>query len=453
MVSHPRRRGLGPALSRGMSAGALALAAPLALCAFALPGRGDDSDHPAIAYETAQPQDEVARLQQRLDRGETTLARDPVRGYLPAVLRALRIPVSSQTLVFSKTSLHRDFISPRNPRALYFNDETYVGWIRHAPVLELASVDPHLGTVFYVLDQHEEKPRFVRKSGECLQCHTSSRTGQVPGLIVRSIFTDVTGQPYFFSRNYNTTDASPWAERWGGWYVTGTHGKIRHLGNLVARTETEIDRPDLEPGANVTQLKRYFDPTPLLSPHSDLVALMLLQHQSYLHNLVIRAGYETRMALHYEEGVGDALGRPAGGHLESTIRRVKGATEPLVRALLFSGEAPLASPVAGTSRFAREFAAAGPRDRKGRSLRDLDLRARLLRYPCSYLIYSEQFRELPPLARDYVFRRLWEVLLGRDSSEPFRHLTAADRQALSEILAETLPGFAKMKEAAVKSGL
>lgn len=424
-----------------VACGALVLLVGLALFPLSHPGHSDDSDHPAIGYETAQPRDEVARLQERLDRGEVTLKRDPVRGYLPAVLRELRVPVSSQTLVFSKTSLHRDYISPRTPRALYFNDETYVGWIRHAPLLELAAVDPHLGTNFYVLDAVDPKPRFVRRTAECLQCHTSARTGQVPGLIVRSIFTDATGQPYFFRRNYNTTDASPWSERWGGWYVTGTHGQLRHLGNLIARSEAEIDRPNLEAGANVKQLRRYFDPAPFLTPHSDLVALMLLQHQAHLHNLIIRAGYETRMALHYEEGVGEALGRPAGGHLESTHRRVKSAAEPLVRALLFSGETPLTSAVAGTSSFAREFPARGPRDRKGRSLRDLDLKTRLLRYPCSYLIYSEQFEQLPALAKEYVFRRLREVLSGEDTSEAFTHLTPATRQTLHEILTDTLPAF------------
>ncbi len=412
-------------------------------------GALDDSEHPAIAYSTSQAGDAVARLQERVERGEVRLARDPEKGYLPAVLRELKIPLSSQTLVFSKTSLQRDLISPRTPRALYFNDETYVGWVPRAPVLELASVDARLGTVFYVLDQSDSRPRFVRKNGECLQCHTAARTGQVPGLIVRSIFTDPTGQPHFFNRNYNTTDASPWEERWGGWYVSGTHGKIRHLGNLgaVARNVEQIDAPDLEVGANVTRLDRYFDPQPYPTPHSDLVALMLLQHQSHLHNLMIRAGYEARMALHYEEGVGEALDKPAGGHLESTHRRVKSATEPLVRALLFVGEAPLANPVQGTSRFAGEFPAAGPRDRRGRSLRDLDLRTRLLRYPCSYLIHSAQFDALPDLAKQHVYRRLWEVLLGRDTSPEFHHLRPADRQALREILEETRPGFAAARPA------
>jgi hypothetical protein len=119
------------------------------------------------------------------------------------------------------------------------------------------------------------------------------------------------------------------------------------------------------------------------------------------------------------------------------------AVEPLVKTLLFSGEAALVEPIRGSSDFASEFTRKGPRDRRGRSLRDLDLRKRLLRYPLSYLIYSESFRQMPGAAREYVYRRLREVLSGADQSEDFRHLTRDDRTAISEILTATLPEYSK----------
>src|SRR5262249_53739144 len=126
-------------------------------------------------------------------------------------------------------------------------------------------------------------------------------------------------------------------------------------------------------------------------------------------------------------------------HSENTTSRVKNAGEPLVKYLLFSGEAALTEPVRGTSGFAAEFARRGPRDGKGRSLRDFDLRRRLVAYPCSYVIYPPAFAGLPGPVKDYVYRRLWEVLTGKDTGADFAHLSAADRQAILEILRATKP--------------
>jgi hypothetical protein len=119
--------------------------------------------------------------------------------------------------------------------------------------------------------------------------------------------------------------------------------------------------------------------------------------------------------------------------------------EPLVRALLLSGAASLPGSVRGTSKFASEFSAKVPKDRRGRSLKELDLERRLLRYPLSYLIYSASFDGMPSIARGYVYRRLREVLSGKDRTEHFRHLSEADRSALIEILSETKPEFAKFR--------
>jgi hypothetical protein len=112
--------------------------------------------------------------------------------------------------------------------------------------------------------------------------------------------------------------------------------------------------------------------------------------------------------------------------------------------MLFANETRLEAPVQGTSAFATEFVALGPRDRNGRSLRDLDLNRRMFRYPCSYLIYSEAFNALPKPALDYFYQRLWEVLTGKDTSEVFGGLTMPDRQAILSILRQTrddLPSY------------
>lgn len=399
-----------------------------------------DFEHPPVRYMEVAPQGAIAKLQEGLNAGQQKLEYDPQKGYLPAVLKALGIPASSQTLVFSKTSLQLHRITPRRPRAIYFNDDTYIGWVQGGEVLEVSTVDPQLGTVFYTLSQHEtESPAFVRDQGQCLTCHASSRTQGVPGSLVRSVFVNASGQPEFGSGTFDTTDTSPFEKRWGGWYVSGTHGEMRHMGNLILRNGGRPEDLDRDAGANVTDLSTLVNVSPYLQPTSDIVALMVLEHQTHLHNLLTLANFETRFALHYNEVMNEALNRPEGHLSESTQRRIATVGDKLLSGLLFTGEFQLTSPVQGVSTFAADFQSQGPKDPQGRSLRDLDLNRRLFKYPCSFLICSSSFDALPEEVRDYVARRLMNVLSGEDQSEEFSHLSAADRQAIREILQGVKP--------------
>jgi hypothetical protein len=394
-----------------------------------------------IKYLSATTHDPVARLQARVDKGEATLKHERDRGYLNDVLKALDISPTSQALVFSKTSFQHTKITPKTPRALYFNDDVYVGWVQHGDVLEVASIDPALGTVYYLLDQAPaEKPSFGRETHTCLQCHQSSKTQDVPGVIVRSIFPNRAGTPVFSAGSFVTSHESPLKERWGGWYVTGTHGAERHMGNVTLAGENP-DNLDREAAANLTDLSKRIDTSPYLTPHSDIVALMVLEHQTQTHNALIRANYEARIALRQEAEINKALGRPEGAISESTRHRIESYAEKVVGAFLFVDEAKLNDPIVGTSGYAEQFSRRGPRDPKGRSLRDFDLKTRMFRYPCSYLIYSKAFDALPAESKDYIFRRLRDVLTGRDTSVPFAHLSNEDRHAILDILRATKPGF------------
>jgi len=194
-----------------------------------------------INYGTTPAADPVARLQGRLDRGEVTLEREGERGYLRSVLDALKVSPTSQTLVFSKTSFQASRISTGPPRTLYFGEDMYVGWVRGGDVLEVAAVDPDLGAIFYLLDQREPgRPAFRRGDDSCLLCHQSAKTREVPGFLVRSVFPNRVGMPVFGAGTFTTDHESPLKERWGGWYVTGTHGDQRHMGNAVLRGDLEI---------------------------------------------------------------------------------------------------------------------------------------------------------------------------------------------------------------------
>jgi hypothetical protein len=379
-----------------------ALCGPMTLLAYAQ--FEPAAEHHAIAYTASVPTDAIARLQRNIDMGTVTLDFEPQHGYLASLLRTLDVPVSSQGLVFSKTSFQAARIGPWAPRALYFNDEIYVGEVRGSSLLEIASVDPKLGAVFYTLDQQPSaRPVFQRQGATCLQCHdSSSATGGVPGLLFRSVATDRAGSVLGIAGAGVTTDRTPLDQRWGGWYVTGSGGTVRHMGN-----------PDLG----------RFDPARLLAPDSDIVALMVFAHQARVHNLITSAGYSARIS--------------------GSTDQSRAAAERLVQALLFVNEAPISSPIKGSSGFAGEFAARGPRDRQGRTLYELDLKRRMFKYRLSYLIYSKGFDGLPASVKDYVYQRVAEVLTGTDQSETFSDLTPSERKAILEILRDTKPDFAQ----------
>jgi len=396
-------------------------------------------EHQAIAYATAAATDPVARLQARMDRGEVALEFDEARGYLPAVLNVLSVPVSSQGLVFSRTSLQVDHIAPWSPRAIYFKDDVYVGWAQGAPIMEIASVDPKLGAVFYTLAQERSsKPTFERESHTCLQCHdSSSSTGGVPGFIMRSVVADRHGYPVAVDSGA-TTDATPLGKRWGGWYVTGGLGALEHMGNATTpalRTEMGnvqqyLARTPVVSTGGLAELSKKFDTSSYLSGHSDAVALLVLAHQTDVHNLITATRYEALKA-----------SPPFSAPSTTLPPAVRGAADRLLRALLFSNAAAYSGRISGTSAFEKEFSATGPRDQNGRSLREFDLERRLFKYPLSYLVYSDAYDSLPAEVKGYLAKRLRLIVSGDDASAEFAHLSPADRQAIGEIVADTKPAI------------
>ena len=240
----------------------------------------------------------------------------------------------------------------------------------------------------------------------------------------------------FAAGTTNVDQTTPMGERWGGWYVSGSMGGP-HRGNALFASMDAVEAFEGAPAELTLDFRGRFDIEGYLSPHSDPVAQLVLTHQVQMHNAMARAGAEARRALAYQREMTEQFGEASETMLESVTRRIERPAEEVVRHLLFSGEAPLDGKVQPASSFSEDFQRRGPFDGSGRSLRQLDLEGRLLRYPCSYLIYSKAFRALPEQTREYVFRRLGEILTGRDASAPFAHLTAADRAAIREILVAT----------------
>jgi hypothetical protein len=399
------------------------------------------SEDPAIAYSTAPLNNAVTEINAKLRDGRAQLTFEGRSGYLRSALAALDIPIDSQALVFSQTSFQRKRISETNPRALFFTDRVALGWVRDAEIIEVAAQDEKEGMVFYTLDQRPaERPEF-RRVLTCLACHMAGDTLGVPGMLMFS--TTTSPGAMVAAKSVMTDHRSPIEDRWGGWYVTGGSGSIRHRGNEAETIAARSDRSltSLESLESLESMSGVFDSEGFPSMSSDIAALLVLSHQIHMTNLLTRAGWEARAA-------DPTLHAPfvaAPGEDARIAQMMSGIAAEVVDYLLFVDEAPLADRIRGSSDFGRRFSAAGPRDAKGRSLHELDLSRRMMKYPCSYLIYSAAFDALTPAAKDPIYRRMWEVLSGEQGGKRYRSaLSLADRQAIVEILRDTksdLPVF------------
>jgi hypothetical protein len=381
-------------------------------------------EHPAIQYATRPTTDPVSRLSRALSAGEASLARDPQTGYLLPLLDALDVPKESQLLVFSKTGVQRAYTSPHSPRALYFNDAVYVGYVPGAPVIEIASHDPEQGMIFYALAQGGATPVLSRQT-MCLTCHVSASTLNVPGVIARSnnVAEDGNLLPQADTHDVDQTTAHP--DRWGGWFVTSEgepapYSQRGHGGNITYTPQGNTSNQVFTEWMRASPEERRY---PLTS--SDTVALLAFDHQSRAINLITRLDWEARIA-----GEG-AASSPA----------IRSLVDDLAAYLLFVDEAAMPVPLTPLPGFAEHLRARTPADSRGRSFGQLDLATRLLRYPCSYMVYSASFDALPRDVRRAVYGRMREILSGVRVPAAYARVAPEDRRAVEEILRETKAEF------------
>ncbi len=389
----------------------------------------DGLDEAPVSYRETRGDNPVSRLMQQLNLGEVTLEYDQKSGYLTGILEALDIPVESQVLVFSKTSLQSGRISPSNPRAIYFNDEVYVGWVHDSSLLEISAADPKLGAAFYTMRMYPRRASLRRENGTCLACHqVTTDDGQVSAHTIRSVMTRSSGKINLLLDEYLIDHSSPMEHRWGGWYVTGDLGDTAHQGNAFLQGE---DLVSIGPSTAKT-LSKIMDIDEWPTPSSDAVALMVMEHQTSMQNEFTRADFAVRRAKHTQSNASEGLRRELDQVVDRSARRV-------VEHLLFANEASLDDTIKGSTNFASVFTARGARDDQGRSLREFDLQTRLFRYPCSYLITSPIFDALDVDLRNEIGRQLAAVLSGKDQSPPYAHLDQTTRTAIAEILQSVKP--------------
>ena len=382
-----------------------------------------DFDDPPHNYHTAPLKDRFTKLRADLESGRIPLDHGSEKAFVISLLKALDVPASSQMLVFSTTSLQLRFITPRNPRAIFFNDGLYVGYIPGAKI-EILSMDPELGAIFYMFDiPTGSRPIAVERSEKCVNCHTKEDTGFVPGIVIKSVIPGPTGGSLKTFRKERTGHDIPFSERFGGWYVTGDRGVATEWANVIGRySGDEITKSPVQPG-------QLFDFAKYPVATSDILPQLVHEHQAGAANRILQASYRARTAFHLDK---DKLTPAHYAELDEQARSV-------VRYLLFADEVPLPSGgIAGDAAFRADFVKSG-RAVQGASLREFDLRTRLFKYRCSYMIYSPEFQGLPARMKQQIYIRLREALSTEKPVKEYAYLPVAEKQAIHAILKGTLP--------------
>ena len=398
-----------------------------------------DYDLPPVSYTRAKDHNTITRLQAAMDEQRFTFPDSGEKEILKVLLNELKIPVASQVLVFSKTSLQRKMIRPAKPRAIYFNKDYYVGYVPGG-LIEIIACDDPAGMMFYSLDPSKKvSERRFERGHDCMMCHANHNTMDIPGLLVRSVFTEKTGETVLSWGSFLTTPASPMSERWGGWYVTGTHGESLHLGNkFVMRSPSNRLSYNKRHGQNVTDLSPYYDTGTHLTDTSDILALMLMEHQIQVHNTIYAAKMSYLRRVYLAQAVDQASYDPDS---ESSRKMVGEYADKVLKTLVFADAIDLpADGIDGSDRFEKAFMKAGV-VHGGHSLRDLRLQKRLFKYRCSYMIHSKAFGVLPELIRKEVLVRLHKMVTGEVGYPGMPQLSDREKGRIHSILSATHTGY------------
>lgn len=378
---------------------------------------------PAHEYHTRELNDPFTRLIADFESGKRELDNQSSKAFIASMLDHLDVPASSQLLIFSRTSLQTRHISGSNPRAVYFNENVYIGYIPGGKV-EITSFDPDLGGIFYIMDiPKSDKLPVINRAGTCMNCHSVAETRRVPGLSIRSVIPGPNWGALARFRNKQIGHQIPFGERFGGWHVTGDPGISDHKGNLIGRKEGgKIVTEVIEPGTE-------FDWSSYLAGTSDILPHLILEHQAGFMHIALEASYRARTYRH----IGKGKLKP------ENVEVLHGLAEELVRYLLFADEAKFpAGGIRVDPRYREDFLADRKEASNGISLKDLDLETRLFKHRCSYLIYGDVFQATPDLFRQHVYQVLGEAISIENPDPDFSYLAVDEKKAIRGILRETV---------------
>lgn len=401
-----------------------------------LPGLADDVwEQAPIRYSETLASDPATLLAKDLADGRVRLKATTPLERVKEILTLLKVPEESQILVFSKTSKQNSLITPWNPRALFFSENAYVGYVPGGD-LEIISHDPVLGPVFHLVDLGNEKngPRMVRNTGQCLSCHGTARTLDVPGVLVRSVYPDADGRPLLEHGGFEVDATTPLEKRWGGYYVTG-NSSLPHLGNEKFTAGSPPDDPQPAPGMDTVVGK--VDASKYPKATSDIVALLVLEHQCKVYNLMTAASYRYKRASWMAKAF-NANADPDQGSAGSMADQDAIA---IADALLFKEAATLGDGVEGDESFQETFTKRFPKTKEGDSLAEFHLGSKLFMNRCSYMVYSQTFESLPPRIRKAVATRLHSILEAPEPKPGYEYLQKPERDRIIAILKETWPAY------------
>jgi hypothetical protein len=375
------------------------------------------------SYLEAQPKDRFAELQEKVQKGEVKLDTTNDKAFLTSLLEALNIPISSQIMVFSASSLQSEIINPRNPRSLYFNEDTYIGWVPNG-LVEIIAADPEMGPIFYVYDRLRPGGPVpgVQRSTKCMNCHAGNATRRLPGLIAESLLVSQAGSSLETYRRDVQGHQIPLEDRFGGWHLTGDHNLSSHKANVMGLARNgKIEKTAVPPG-------QFSDLGLHLLPTSDILPHLIHEHQIGFENRLVYAIYTVRQLKHENRGM---LGGAAKAEIEERAQE-------LARYIMFADEAKFPSRgITGDPAYAQDFL----RDRKvtkaGLSLKDFDMKTRMFKHRCSFMLYTDTWKQAPKELKERIYYHMALYLREQPDSQ-HAHLSPPERMAIRGILKETM---------------
>ena len=382
-----------------------------------------DFKGPPHSYLEWKPKDRFAELQEKAQKGEVKLDTTNDKAFLTSLLEALNIPVSSQIMVFSASSLQSEIINPRNPRALYFNEDTYLGWVPGG-LVEIIAADPEMGPMFYVFDRLRPGGPVpnVTRSTKCMNCHAGNATRRLPGLIAESLLVSRAGSSLETFRRDVQGHQIPLEDRFGGWHLTGQHNLSHNHANVMGIPNAGKNQiVPVEPG-------QYSDLSLHLLPTSDILPNLMNEHQMGFENRLVYAIYTVRQLKSEGKGM---LGAAAKAEIEERAQE-------LARYIVFADEAKFpAKGMVGDPAYVRDFL----RDRKvskaGLSLKDLDLKTHMFKNRCSYMLYTDTWKAAPKELKERVYYHM-ALYLREAPDAQHAHLAPGERVAIRGILKDTM---------------
>lgn len=379
---------------------------------------------PAHQYYTRPLNDPFTKKKADLESGKIPLDYTNGKTFVTSLLKAFDIPASSQMLAFSTTSLQLSKISPSNPRALYFDEDLYISYVPGGKI-EIVSLDPQLGGIFYIFDIPQNgSPLKPERTTQCMNCHAEADTRHVPGLVIKSVIPGPNGGSLDSFRRSLTGHDIPLKQRFGGWYLTGPIPIEDHWGNTIGKlSPTGLSRRTIQPGELFS-----FDNYPYSS--SDILPQLLHEHQAGFVNQVVEAAYKYRSYMYEDQG------NLSPAHAEEMAK----TTQQLTRYILFADEAPLPEgQIKGDPQYKKDFLASRKALPSGESLRDFDLQTRLFKHRCSYMVHSAVFQGLAPEYKTQVLQSLAKALDTQSPDPEYSYLSTGEKEVIKKLLQTTLP--------------